>query len=185
MLNFMPPDLHVEPISLRSPIVMTSSELAAWAQVGKNAVPALVKLFGIRSRAVGSQNHRYSVHDVMRKIIGVAPTNNDELNLLLKPLQKSTWVAQMTGFSVSAVNAAACEKRTSSLPSFQLSAEKRGQASPRSRRWIPEQIEAHLRGDPLPFRQVSQSEKPTKKPVAQASRNVFAAICTGNAEVSR
>ena len=185
MLNYAPFDLQVEPIILKSPIVMTSSELAAWAQVGKNAIPALVALFDLRSMAEGSQNHRYSVHDVMRKIIGITPANNEELNLLLRPLQKSTWVARMTGFSVSAINAAACEKRPSSLPSFQLSAEKRGQASPRSRRWIPEQIEAHLRGDPLPFRQVSLSERSVKKSVKPASRNVFAAICTGNAEVSR
>ncbi len=185
MINYAPIDLQVEPISLRNPIVMTSSELAAWTQISKNSVPLLVKLFDIRSIAEGSQNHRYSVHDVMRKIIGVSFESSEELKQLLRPLQKATWVARMTGCSVSAVNAAACEKRSISLPSFQMSAAKRGKAPPRSRRWIPEQIEAHLRGDPLPFRHASTSGKPAKTLITPASSNVFSSICTGNAEVSR
>lgn len=39
---------RLSPITLRFPAVMTTTELAAWAQVGKNAVPQLAARFGIR-----------------------------------------------------------------------------------------------------------------------------------------
>lgn len=174
------------PITLRTPGVMTTGEFAAWAQVGKNAVPHLMTRFGIREITGNAKNHRYPVHDVLRKILGFTPRSMEDLESLLVPLQKVSWVSQMTGLSVSAISAGACEKR-GALPSpLELNATGPDQAPARGRRWIPSQIAAHLRGDPIPFL-ASQppARKAPSKPVPTSARNVFAAICGSNAEVSR
>jgi len=48
----MPPWLE-----LKTPGVMSTAELAAWAQVGKNTVPRLVTRFGIREVTGNAKNH--------------------------------------------------------------------------------------------------------------------------------
>jgi len=51
-MNGMP-----SPSSLKTPGVMSTAELAAWAQVGKNTVPRLVTRFGIRELTGNAKNH--------------------------------------------------------------------------------------------------------------------------------
>lgn len=174
------------PVALRTPGVMTTGEFAAWAQIGKNAVPHLMTRFGIHEITGNAKNHRYPVHDVLRKILGVTPRTPEELESLLIPLQKASWVSQVTGLSVSAISAGACEKR-GALPSpLELSATGPDQAPARGRRWIPAQIAAHLRGDPIPFlASRTPARKAPSKRVSPPARNVFAAICGSNDEVSR
>lgn len=174
------------PTPLKTPGVMTAAELAAWAQVGKNSVLLLVTRFGIRELTGNAKNHRFPVHDIFRKILGVTLMTPEEMEILLTPLQKVSWVSQMTGLSVSAISASVCEKR-GALPSpVELTVTGPGQAPARGRRWIPAQTEAHLRGDPIPFLVSKISLRTTTpKRVPQPARNVFAAICGPNAEVSR
>lgn len=177
---------RLSPVTLRFPAVMTTAELAAWTQVGKNAVPQLVARFGIRELTGHAKNHRFAVHDLLRKIIQVIPASQDDLELLLMPLQKAAWVSQVTGLSTSAISAGICENRSPLPAPVELTATGPDQAPARSRRWLPVQVEAYLRGDPIPF---LGAQKPapdlpeihSKKP----ARNVFAAICADNAGSSR
>lgn len=176
----------LEPLTLRTPTVMTTAELASWTLVGKNAVSDLVARFGIHEVTGNAKNHRFSVNDVLRKILGVTIQTPEDLESLLIPLQKVSWVSQVTGLSTSTISANACEKR-GALPSpIELTAAGPDQAPARSRRWIPAQIEAHLRGDPIPFI-ASQAplRKARSKPALPPARNVFAAICASNSEMSR
>lgn len=173
------------PIVLRTSAVMSTAELAAWAQIGKNSVPRLTIGFGIRELSGSAKNHRYSVHEVMRKILGVTARNAEDLEALLYPLQKSTWVSEYTGLSVSAINASICEKRLTLPAPVELTQTGHGQAAARGRRWIPAQIDAYLRNDPIPFMPVMASVQATQTAPKTASRNVFAAMCSDNAKVSR
>lgn len=174
------------PSPLKTPGVMTTGEFAAWAQVGKNAVPHLMTRFGIREITGNAKNHRFPVHDVFRKVLGVTPQTPEDLERLLMPLQKVSWVSQMTGLSVSAISAGACEKRGALPFPIELTVTGQDQAPARGRRWIPAQIEAHLRGDPIPFLALpTPDRKAPQKRVQEPACNVFAAICGANAEVSR
>lgn len=176
---------RLSPVTLRFPAVMTTAELAAWAQVGKNAVPQLAARFGIREITGHAKNHRFAIHDVLRKIIGVSPRNADDLDALLQPLQKATWVSGNVGLSVSALNAAICEKRLLLPAPIELTRTGHGQAPARGRRWIPSQIAAYLRGDPIPFLHDAGQLPAPKKPAEPTLGNVFAAICADNAGTSR
>lgn len=173
------------PIALRTSAVMSTAELAAWAQIGKNSVPRLTAGFDIRELSGHAKNHRYSVHDVMQKILGVAVRNAESMETLLYPLQKSTWVSEYTGLSVSAINAAICEERLTLPAPVELTQTGHGQAAARGRRWIPAQIDAYLRNDTIPFIPAIAAVPATNTASKTASRNVFAAICSDNAEVSR
>lgn len=173
-------------VELKTPGVMSATELATWTQVGKNMVTQLSNRFGFREITGNAKNRRFPVHDVVRKVLGVTPQTPEDLERLLIPLQKASWVSQMTGLSVSAISAGACEKR-GALPSpIELTVTGQDQAPARGRRWIPAQIEAHLRGDPIPFLapQITTRKSPPKD-APEPACNVFAAICGANAEVSR
>lgn len=173
-------------VTLRTPGILTTAELAAWAQIGKNSVPQLVTRFRIREITGNAKNHRFPLHDVLRKILGVSPQTPEDLDRLLIPLQKASWVAQMIGLSVSTISASVCEEK-GVLPSpVELTVTGSDRAPARGRRWIPAQIEAHLRGDLIPFLapQTTTRKAPPKRTPAPA-RNVFEAICNSNAEVSR
>lgn len=174
------------PSPFKTPGIMSAAEFAAWAQVGKNTVPQIVCRFGIRELTGNAKCHRYLVHDVLRKVLGVSPQTPEDLERLLIPLQKASWVAQMTGLSVSTVSAGACEKRGAIPLPVELTVTGKNQAPARGRRWIPAQIEAHLRGDPIPFLAPQATPcTPAPKGVSEPARNVLAAICGANAEVSR
>ena len=173
-------------VELKTPGVMSATELATWAQVGKNMVPQLSNRFGFREITGNAKNRRFPVHDVFRKVLGVSPQTPDDLERLLVPLQKASWVSRMTGLSVSAISAGACEKRGAIPLPVELTVTGQDQAPARGRRWIPAQIEAHLRGDPIPFLALPNPDRKTpQKRVQEPARNVFAAICGANAEVSR
>lgn len=173
-------------VTFKTPGVLTTAELASWAQISRNAVPSLACRFGIPELSGNMKNRRYSAYKVLKSILGITPQTPQDLERLLIPLQKACWVAQITGMSVSAINAAACEKRNFLPLPFEMTESGPGQAPARGRRWIPAQIEAHLRGDPIPFPapQTTTRKVPLKRIQAPA-RNVFAAICTDNAKASR
>lgn len=174
----------IAPVALHSPAVMTSAELAAWAQIGKNSVSRLTAHFGIRELTGNAKNHRFSVHEVLRKIIGAAPRTAEEMQELLKPLQKASWVSAITGLSTSAINAAICENRFRLPAPLGLTCTGFEQAAPRGRRWIPAQLDAYLIGAPIPFLpQAGRSNSPGRTPEPLPG-NVFAAICAGNAGTS-
>ncbi|WP_417277505.1 hypothetical protein [Celeribacter sp.] len=175
----------LNPIVLRTSSVMSTGELAAWAQLGKNSIPRLIEGFGIRELSGSAKNHRYSVHDVMRQILGVTVRHAEDLEPLLYPLQKSTWVAAYTGLSVSAINAAICEKRLTLPAPIELTHTDHRQAAARGRRWVPAQIDAYLRNEPIPFIPTITTGPAPKTASQPISRNVFAAICSDNAKVSR
>lgn len=177
---------RLSPVTLRFPAVMTTAELAAWAQVGKNAVPQLAARFGIRELTGHAKNHRFAIHDVLRKIIGVTAASQEDLALLLMPLQKASWVSQVTGLSTSAISAGICENRSPLPAPVELTVTGPDQAPARGRRWLVVQVEAYLRGDPIPF---LAPEMPfpdlPEIPAQEPAGNVFAAICADNAAVSR
>lgn len=165
---------------------MTTAELAAWAQVGKNAVPQLVDRFGVRELTGNAKNHRFAVQELLRKIIGVTAASQEDLAMLLMPLQKAAWVAQITGLSTSAISAGVCENRSPLPAPVELTATGPDQAPARGRRWLPVQVEAYLRGDPIPF--LAPRLPLPKHPDTRAqepARNVFAAICADSARSSR
>ncbi len=176
----MPP-----PTTLRTPGLMTTAELGSWAQIGKNAIPQLVCRFHLREITGKPKNHRYSVPSVLHAILGVAPRTPAEMESLLIPLQKSSWVSQMVGLSASTISADVCENRGVLPCPVELTATVPGQAPARGRRWIPAQILAHLRGDPIPFLAPQIPLRRTPEALAQVpDSNVFAAICSDNTGVS-
>jgi hypothetical protein len=174
------------PSPLKTPGVMSTAELAAWAQIGRNTVPQLVRRFGIRELTGNAKNHRFPVHDVLRKVLGVTPQTPEDMERLLIPLQKVSWVSQVTGLSVSAISASVCEKRGPLPYPIQLSVTGQDQAPARGRRWVPSQIKAHLRGDPIPFlAPPTLIRKTPSKRVTPPARNVLAEICGTNAGDAR
>ncbi|WP_165616972.1 hypothetical protein [Salipiger marinus] len=177
---------RLSPVTLRFPAVMTTAELAAWSQVGKNAVPHLVARFGIRELTGHAKNRRFAIHDVLRKIIGVTAASPEDLALLLMPLQKASWVSQITGLSTSAVSAGICENRSPLPAPVELTATGPGRAPARGRRWLVVQVEAYLRGDPIPFLAPQKPFPDLPEIRAQEpAGNVFAAICADSATSSR
>ncbi len=165
---------------------MTSGELAQWAQVGKNSIKQMTQRFGIRELTGNGHNHRYSVYEIFLKIIGAPLTAPDEQEILLKPLQKTAWLSKTIGLGVSAINTAICEERLTFPNPIELTRSQPGRAAPRGRRWVPAQIEAYLRDDPIPFiKPPIALKKPVKSQVSDPPCNVFSAICTDNAEASR
>ncbi|KAA8607697.1 hypothetical protein [Salipiger aestuarii] len=170
----------------RFPAVMTTAELAAWAQVGKNAVPQLVTRFGIRELTGHAKNHRFAIHDVLQKIIGVTAMSQGDLEQLLMPLQKAAWVSRVTGLSTSAIGAGIRENRSPLPAPVELTVTGPRQAPARGRRWLVVQVEAYLRGDPIPFLAPGKPFPDLPENRAQdPAGNVFAAICADNAAVSR
>lgn len=174
----------LDPVELRFPVVMTSAELAAWCQVGKNTVPHIITHYGLKELSGAAKNHRFAVHEVMRKIIGVTPHGDAEVKVLLYPLQKAPWVSERTGLGVSSINAAICENRLLLPAPIEVTPTQPGRTAARGRRWIPAQIEAYIRCDPIPF-QTERAPRPASKSRSKPTfRNAFEAICSDNAEVS-
>ena len=177
--------LYLDPIKPRAASVMTTAELAEWCGLGKNSIPRLIDFFGIRELSRSAKNHKFSTYEVMRKVLGVTPDNADDMAMLLYPLQKSAWVSEQTGLSVSGINAAICEKRLQMPSPVELTRTNPTQAAARSRRWIPAQIDAYLKNDPIPFVTALTPCLDPKPQQETTSRNAFAAIFSDNAKVSR
>lgn len=175
----------IAPVALLSPTVMTTTELAVWAQIGKNSVSRLTAHFGIKELTGNAKSHRFSVHEILRKIIGVAPRTSEEMQELLKPLQKASWVSAITGQSTSAINAAICENRFRFPAPLELTRTGLEQAAPRGRRWIPAQLDAYLIDAPIPFLPQAERSNSSGRNPEPLPGNVFAAICADNAESSR
>ena len=172
---------NAQPLILKTRGVMTASELAAWAQIGKNSVQQLVSRFGIREIPAGTRGLRFSAPLVLQNIIGIAPRSPEEFDQMLVPLQKASWVAQLTGFSVSTINAAACANRSGFPAPIELTRAVPNQAAPRSRRWIAAQVIAHLNGENVPFTTQAHA---SPRGASDDPRNVFPAFSAANAEIS-
>jgi uncharacterized protein YheU (UPF0270 family) len=170
--------LSIEPVALKNQLVMSASEIAEWAQVGKNTVPQIVSRFGIREVTGHGKHRRYKTRDVLQRIAGVRPSNQEEVVLLLKPLQNATWVSAMLGISVSALSANMRTGKSTIPAAIQLSKTSDAQQAPRGRRWVTAQIEIFLNDLADPFAKSHQ-----RKPAAstRVSSNVFGEICAGNA----
>jgi len=174
----------LDPIELRFPVVMTSAELSAWCQIGKNTVPHIVSYFGLNELSGAAKNHRFGVHEVMRKIIGVTPLGDAEIKAFLYPLQKATWVSERTGLGVSSINAAICENRLLLPAPIEVTPTQPGRTAARGRRWVPAQIEAYIRNDPIPFQTERVPRPASKSRLKPTFRNAFEAICSDNAAAS-
>jgi hypothetical protein len=168
----------VEPIVLKSPFVMSATEIAVWASVGKNTVPQIIARFGISEVTGHGKNRRYRTKDVLQRVTGMNPANSDEVTLLLKPLQHAAWVSAALGISVSALSAN-MRAGTSAIPAaIQLSTTTEDQHAPRGRRWLPAQIENYLEDLADPFTKMRARKSTASTGV---SSNVFGKICAGNA----
>lgn len=176
-MSFLP-----EAVELRSPTVMSSTELCDWLQVGKNALPSIARHYQLPELTGSSRSHRYGLNVVMKQILGVRIGPDSNLPLLLCPLQNVRWVADYTGMSVSAISDATRQNRLHlPAPIVLVSPVKGRDVQPRRRRWIPAQVAAYVAGMPLPFL-AEKSLKPSLPSHSdEASRNVFAAICTSSA----
>ena len=174
----------IDPIELRFSVVMTTAELAAWCQVGKNTVPHIITHFGLKELTGAAKNHRFSLHDVMRKIIGVTALGDPEIKALLYPLQKANWVSERTGLGVSSINAAICENRLLLPAPIEVTRRHPGRTAARGRRWIPAQIEAYIRSDPIPFQAERAPRQASKARPKPTFGNAFEAICSDNATAS-
>lgn len=170
--------LSIEPIVLKSLLVMSASEIADWAQVGKNTVPQIIGRFNIPEVTGHGKHRRYRTRDVLQRIAGVRPSNHEEIALLLKPLQHAAWVSAILGISVSALSANMRTGKSAIPAAIQLSETSDAQQAPRGRRWVPAQIEIFLNDLADPF---SKSRQRKSAASARISSNVFGDICAGNA----
>ena len=70
------------PSSLKTPGVMSTAELAAWAQVGKNTAPQLVGRFSIRELTVNEKKYLESniYVDYAMIFLGVFTRSHDVLH---------------------------------------------------------------------------------------------------------
>ena len=172
--------IHITALDLQSPTAMSGSEVARWAQIGKNAVPGFVKAFGIREITGNRQFRKYPVSDVLTNILGTAGGVPADRVLLLVPLLTVTQLAALTGMSESAISARARAMR----PDFPVPVQISGSAenNPRGRRWIHAQVNAYLMGLPDPLVAMRKAAGEAGMPAAS---NVFAQLRPGNAKGSR
>jgi hypothetical protein len=170
--------LSIEPVVLKSLLVMSASEIADWAQVGKNTVPQIINRFNIREVTGHGKHRRYRTRDVLQRIAGVRPSTHEEVTLLLKPLQHAAWVSAVLGISVSALSANMRNGKSAIPAAIQLSETADTQQAPRGRRWVPAQIEIYLDDLADPF---SKSRQRKSAASTRVSSNVFSEICAGNA----
>jgi hypothetical protein len=166
--------------------LLTRQELADWLNVGINEVPRLLRRFHLTPI-----EGRFPVRSVWRQVLGVEPQDDDEAALLMERLQPITWVARQIGKAPSTVRNRLSEGTFEYPgPIADLGDPKK---TSRSRRWLPAQIRAARRGDPVPtFRaveplrpDVEASAEPAAEPAPEAVNNAFAEILRLNAENSR
>ena len=164
------------PIALRSPTVMCATELASWAQIGRNSVPRLVADHGIRELTGQQRHQRFGVAEIIRRVLSITPTDFADFARLLVPLQTTEWVADITGMSRSTLSARA---RLGKLPfrPVDLFQDSPLRAAPRGRRWIAAQVVAHLAGTSIPF--VEYHGAPSG-PSSMPAGNGFAALWPSN-----
>lgn len=172
----------LEPIILKNPFVMSVTEIAEWACVGKNTVPQIIARFGLNEVTGHGKNRRYRTKEVLRRVTGMNPATSEDVTLLLKPLQQAAWVSTVLGISVSALSENARSGRTTIPTAIQLSETTKTQQAPRGRRWIPAQIEIYLEDLADPFVKMQKRKLAASRRV---NRNVFGEICAGNTARSR
>ena len=170
--------LRIEPIVLKSLLVMSASEIADWAQVGKNTVPQIIDRFKIPEVTGHGKHRRYRTRDVLQRIAGVRPSSHEEVALLLKPLQHAAWVSAVLGISVSALSANMRNGKSAIPAAIQLSETSDTQQAPRGRRWVPAYIETFLNDLADPFLKSRQRKSAAS---TRVNSNVFGDICAGNA----
>ena len=173
-----------EEFKLRAPGFFAPGELGTWLRVSRNSVAEIAKRFGLRPI-----EGRYSEAEVYRKILGIELRDDQDRELLRRPLEGTGWLSRKTGVPASTVRAKV-SKGTFAYPlGVQLSETSKGGAEPRSRRWIPCLIEPLVEGRvPPDFVQVAckSDERPVEMPGnsggSRQTNNVFAQIARGNAQ---
>lgn len=173
-----------EEFKLRAPGFFAPGELGTWLGVSRNSVAEIAERFGLRAI-----EGRYPEAEVYRKILGIEPRDDQDRDLLRRPLEGTGWLSRKTGVPASTVRAKV-RKGTFAYPlGVQLSETSEGGAEPRSRRWIPCLIESLAEGMALPdFVQVAR--KTDERPVERSGNsggsgrpnNVFAQIARGDAQ---
>lgn len=180
------PTTPVPTIVPKTPGLLTRQELADLMNVGINEVPRLLDRFHLTPIEA-----RFPVRSVWRQVLGVEPRDEDEAALLMEQLQPITWVAAQVGKASSTVRSKLSEG-TFEYPG-PIADLGDAQKTSRSRRWLPAQIRAARRGDPVPvFRAVEPlrpdaraTAEPASEPAPEAVNNAFAEILRLNAEKSR
>lgn len=175
-------DEDAQPLKLRFPLMMTVAELACWSNVSRNSVGRLVSHFGLRETTGHTRHQKYPIVDVMRLVLDIDIQSNAEIDLLLRPLAGAAWVSRQTGVSPSTLSARALQGDDgSSLRAISLFPPAPGGGASRARRWIPAEVDAHVRGDAMPFKRISRRMRQS----APTDRNAFAALWTTNTEDAR
>jgi hypothetical protein len=161
---------------------MTTAELKAWAGIGDRRLNELVAGHGLQPlpsrRAV-----RYSVSQVFRILLGLAPACPHDVTLLLKPLRTVSWVSRVTGHGVSTLGRHA--RGTAPIEGFPMPIQLSPSAAPetdlRDRRWLPAEIEALLQGKPDPFERLRIDAPAVAAPDTDPpARNVLEQIAMEN-----
>ncbi|WP_145962769.1 thioredoxin domain-containing protein [Mangrovicoccus ximenensis] len=143
----------IPPLLIENKTVMTAAELKAWTQLGKNSVSDFIRQHDLKDISGNARNRKYSTLAIFRAVLKIVPGSPEEFHLLLKPLQRASWVSRTTGESVSALGKKARDAESSFPASVQLLRRRKGPDFPRDRRWIPAEIEALVEGRPPPFSQ--------------------------------
>lgn len=166
---------RVQPLKLQTTNIFTRNELKIWASVSDNTLSKLVDQVSLRQLHVGSRR-RFLMLDVFRSLLGLVPQDPADIALLMKPLQTSKWVADVTGISLSALSRHARGTTTIELFPAPLQLSQGGSTEPRGRRWIAASIEAWLAGQPDPCIAMSVA--------AFDPCNVFGQIASRNGSVT-
>lgn len=172
----------VQPLKLRNPYVFTKSELGLWLAIGKNSVNRAVRLFDLECLPGTQSRARFSTRLVLIKILGVSIVSIDDFEQLLRPLQKASWVSKMTGHSASGLSEIARREDPCFPRSIQVSDFIKSGGTPRQRRWVPSEVEAFVFGGLYPTIETVSSTSSHQK---SSFCNVFEAVCSDNAQVSR
>lgn len=173
-----------EEFKLRDPGFFALGELGIWLGVSRNSVAEIAERFGLCA-----MEGRYPEAEVYRKILGIEPRDDQDRDLLRRPLEGSGWLSRKTGVPASTIRAKV-RKGTFAYPlGVQLSETSDGGAKPRSRRWIPCVIEPLAEGKAPPDF-AKDAHKTAERPEEMSGssdgsgrpNNVFARIAHGNAQ---
>ena len=120
--------------------------------LSNNVQSLILKTHGvIREITGGTRGDRFGASLVLQSIIGIAPRSPGKYDRLLVLLQRARRAAQLPGFSVLTISAAAYANRSGFPAPVELTRADPDQAAPHSRLRVPAQVKAHVIGVPPPI----------------------------------
>lgn len=126
------------------PGLLNPEELTDYLNVGRNDVPAIARRFGLLVL-----EGLYVETVIWRQIHGLEPADDEAADLLRHQLQGIRWVAGRVGRAPSTIRNR-IRAGTFNYPcGVQLGHDAPDRRAPRTRRWLPEVIEAARAGRPL------------------------------------